>query len=240
VRRLADTVDALPASPKATALARDAGDDELGRLAAAIDRYQARLVDADVEERRYFADASHELRTPIAVVRGVTELILDDPDAHADQRRWLARLDRGMAELTGLIDALLGVARGRTSEVEDVEIGALIAEVVASVDASRGLDVRMDVDPQLRWSLPRREAQLVWRQALAALLGPDTDGALRIEATQDTLSMTFAPREPGPTPATRGDQGTGSTLVDRLARSLGWSIEHASAGDGSRSVRIKL
>ncbi len=59
VRRLAAAVDALPSRPQATQLAQLVGDDELGRLARAIDAYQSRLVSADAAERAFFADASH-------------------------------------------------------------------------------------------------------------------------------------------------------------------------------------
>src|SRR5690606_14205343 len=60
VAALAESVDALPVEPRATRLAKEVGTDELGRLARAIDAYQARLVDADAREQAFFADASHE------------------------------------------------------------------------------------------------------------------------------------------------------------------------------------
>ena len=62
VAGLARAVDALPVAPQATHLGERVSDDELGRLARAIDGYQRRLVDADTHEQAFFADASHELR----------------------------------------------------------------------------------------------------------------------------------------------------------------------------------
>lgn len=241
-RRLAAAVDALPAIPQATSLAETSGGDELGRLASAIDRYQARLVDADAEERRFFADASHELRTPLAVVSGVVELILDDPGVRADQREWLERLERGAVELTTLVDVLLGVARGQSRIVERMAPGDLVADALASLDAARGCVLRLPQDPQLDWMVPRKEARLVLQHALGRLIGADRGGILAIGVSDAALTVTFVPRDASPWEppsfAARGDGGTGSTLVDRLARSLGWQIAYAPAADGARAIRV--
>jgi signal transduction histidine kinase len=77
VGSLSHAVDALPVAPRPTQLHTMVGDDELGHLARAIDAYQARLVEADTRQLAFFADASHALRTPIAVVQGVAEVLLD-------------------------------------------------------------------------------------------------------------------------------------------------------------------
>ncbi|HVR80822.1 MAG TPA: histidine kinase dimerization/phospho-acceptor domain-containing protein, partial [Luteimonas sp.] len=100
VRRLADAVDGLSTQPERTTLAAQLPDDELGRLGKAIDDYQARLVAAEDAERAFFADASHELRTPIAVVRGATELLLEDAADIPQLQPRLQRLDRGMRQLS--------------------------------------------------------------------------------------------------------------------------------------------
>lgn len=245
VRRLAAALDDLPTAPRATAFADENGADELGRLAKAIDNYQSRLVDADMEERRFFADASHELRTPIAVVRGVTEVILDDPDAHEGQRRWLDRLDRGMAELTMLLDTLLGLARRRDFSLEILSGDGLLADSISaakSSDRQARLHVSIDIDEQ--WTLPRREAMLVLQGVLRRLTGTAPEG--RLDATMDggQLVLAYTPETPtaGALPLSndRGDAGTGMTLVNRLATALGWRIEYLGTTDGYRIARISF
>ena len=55
--------------------------DEIGAVAAAIDRMLNRLETAFDTQKRFLEDASHELRTPLTIARGHLELLADDPDA---------------------------------------------------------------------------------------------------------------------------------------------------------------
>ncbi|MFS8137208.1 MAG: histidine kinase dimerization/phospho-acceptor domain-containing protein, partial [Thermomonas sp.] len=169
VRALANAVDALPTQPKQTELAGSISDDALGRLAGAIDRYQSRLVAADAYERDFYADASHELRTPITVVRGVADVLVDDPSVDAGMRRRLRRLDRGVRELTDLLDLLFGMARRRTPQSETVSATALIQAAASSLSGDQdGGGVLVDVDVRACGSLcvPWHEGLLLLRAAI--------------------------------------------------------------------------
>ena len=66
-------------------------DDEVGRLARTLNSMLDRLEASSARERRFVADASHELRSPIANIRTAVEVALHRPDA-AD---WPARRGRG-------------------------------------------------------------------------------------------------------------------------------------------------
>ena len=100
--------------------------DELGRLAQAIDGYQARLVEADASERAFFADASHELRTPVAVVRGAAEVLSEQDDLDEATRQRIRRIDRGVGELGELVDVLLRLVRREPVEMIEVDIARLL------------------------------------------------------------------------------------------------------------------
>ncbi|HEU4773052.1 MAG TPA: histidine kinase dimerization/phospho-acceptor domain-containing protein [Lysobacter sp.] len=202
VRRLADAVGSLPTQPVATHLGRGLPADELGRLGTAIDEYQARLVSAEETERAFFADASHELRTPISVVRGATELLLEDSDELPALRPRLLRLDRGIRELSELIDALLRLARRRTSAPERVALHGWLTACLANADPVRNGQVRLVVDggerddrnefqpaeagrdddpgPDGDCLLPVAEAELVLRGIVRRMLPPGVPGQLRV------------------------------------------------------------
>jgi signal transduction histidine kinase len=245
LRRLANDVNRLPIAPQRTSLSDGMVDDELGRLASAIDGYQARLVEADAQERHFFADASHELRTPIAVVRGVTEVILDDPEAGAGMRHRLGRLDRGIGELGMLLDVLLGLARRRAMVIEAIDAPALFDECLGALSGLAGresLSVRNEL--QGEWLGSRREVGLLLQGVLRRLLAPDAAGLLRVRRDGDEVSLRFTPRDGDPAAAganvPRSDSGLGLTLVDRLAQSMGWKIEAIPAADSAREVRITM
>ena len=245
LRRFAGAVDALPVTPQRTELAKDAGSDELGRLAAAIDAYQARLADADVQERRFFADASHELRTPLAVVRGVTEVILDDPGAEPALRNRLGRLDRGVSELGMLLDVLLGLARRRELIVETVDARRLFDDSLDALSALAGRE-QLVVDNRLggTWQAPRREVDLLLQGVLRRLLAPDAAGELQVSCESGQLILRFTPQRPEPSmtgaDTERSDSGMALTLVDRLAQWIGWETQRMPTTGGAREVRLTM
>lgn len=239
VSRLAEAVDALPTQPQATALAASVSHDELGRLASAIDRYQARLVEADAYEQTFFADASHELRTPVAVVRGTAEVLLDGPEADPGMRQRLRRLDRGMQELTDLLDVLLDLARRREMQMETMDARALLAEA-ASASTGAGTAVRVEIEAAGTLLLPRRESLLLLRSLIRRLLLPDVPGLLRLRLHGSTVEFGFAPDDGPPssrdTQSQRSDRGFGLTLTARLAERMGWRWQQA--GDGLLRVSL--
>ena len=226
VATLASAVDALPAQPYRTNLEAATSHDELGRLARAIDAYQQRLVDADAHEQAFFADASHELRTPLAVVQGVAEVLLDDPDADRAQAARLQRLERGVQELADLTETLLGMARRTPLRSEDVEAAAFLQDVAASLaTVDRPCALRIDAEGVLR--LPRREAQLLLRGLLRRMLVPGAQGSLWLRQRGQRIDIRLdADKTDTAIPAPqRSDTGRTAVLVDRFAQRLGWRIE---------------
>lgn len=242
VRKLARAVDALPTRPQITTLAHAATDDELGRLAAAIDAYQARLVDADASERAFFADASHELRTPIAVVHGVAEVLLDEPQADPVMRRRLARLDRGVGELTDLIDVLFGLARRTAYTPISVDAATLLRDAVAPLAAANA-QLAIDIDANGSLHVPQSQAQLVLRGMLRRLLPPTPDGVLRLHATDAELVLDYRAHDATGTHTAHGsrsDRGLGLTLVGRFAEHLGWRVEETAVDALHRRAILHL
>lgn len=246
VRRLAAAVDALPPRPQETRLAELVGDDELGRLATAMDAYQRRLVEADAVERAFFADASHELRTPIAVVQGAAEVLLDEAAGHPAQRRRLARLERGMHELTDLINMLLGLARRSAYVASDIDARTLLEESVASLSSALEPDVLCaEIEASGTVRVPHAEAVLVLRAILRRLPRPGAGGTLRLNARDDRIALQYTPTlttptAAHPTNAARSDRHLGLTLIGRFAEHLGWTLDEAAADTGERHVVVRL
>jgi signal transduction histidine kinase len=128
--------------------------DEIGAVAAAIDRMLHRLETAFDAQRHFLEDVSHELRTPLTVARGHLELLADEPEAGLEEREKalgvaIDEIDR----MARLVDGLLQLARA--SEVERLNIGAIavepLLESIAFPLARVGArEWRVDVPPDLR------------------------------------------------------------------------------------------
>ena len=238
LRRLAEGVDALPVQPQASTLAAGTSNDELGRLAGAIDAYQARLLAADAREQAFFADASHELRTPLTVVQGVTDVLLDDPPGNPAQAARLQRLERGVRDMRHLLDAMLSAARRTPLQAEAIPAGELLSEASAIALAGKpGIASSIDASGDLH--APRREALLLVAGLARRLAQPHSVGELRLQLHEDRIDLRFiAANDTLASPAThaRADTASGSALLDRLAARLGWRV----AFDSPASIAIRL
>ena len=101
--------------------------DEVGRLAETMNEMLARLQAGQAVQRRFVADASHELRSPLATIATGLELLArGDPDRDDTDRDTVTALRGETARLGRLVDALLLLARadesGLQPRFEDVDL----------------------------------------------------------------------------------------------------------------------
>src|SRR5580704_1069606 len=86
--------------------------DELGQLATIFNELLDRLDQSFDRQRRFMADASHELRTPVAILRGEAEVALSRPDRKPEEyRESLAVLRAESQRLTHIVEDLFTLAR---------------------------------------------------------------------------------------------------------------------------------
>jgi len=146
VDRMAATADQITATRLDQRLEAANHDDELGRLARTLHRMIARLEGSFAEIRRFTADAAHELRTPLAVMRNAAEVALRVPRDPEQYRRVLEEMLEEITRLTRLAEQLLFLCRGDAGLVppvrQPVRLGDVIAEVaehMEDVAGARGL-----------------------------------------------------------------------------------------------------
>jgi len=130
------------------------GPDEVRRVLAATNGLLRRLEAAAEGQRRFVADAAHELRTPVTRLLGELDLALRQPRDAEAYRRALAQGRREAARLRELVDALLTLARldagqGRDHEEQGAEhVSAVVLSALAAergaLDAA-GCDVTLDL-----------------------------------------------------------------------------------------------
>lgn len=92
-------------------------DDELGRLTDVFNAMMARLDDSFSRIREFTLNASHELKTPLTVMRGEIEILLADPDlSTADRDRLVSQMDE-IQRLTQIVDGLSLLAKADSGQV---------------------------------------------------------------------------------------------------------------------------
>jgi signal transduction histidine kinase len=129
-------------------LALDGPDDELKELGDTFDGLLGRLEAAFESQRRFVANASHELRTPITLERALVEVALSDPNASVESlRETCRRVLASNEQQERLIEALLTLARSQRGleRREVVDVQALTAEVVRSTP-SNGMRIDTSLD----------------------------------------------------------------------------------------------
>ncbi len=111
--------------------------DEVQDFAIIFNQMIGRLERAFIQQRRFVADASHELRTPAAVIRSMTEVALSQPASIEDYVTVLQEVNAESEHLGRLINDLLALARVDEGQIkldqEPVRLDLLAADVVESL-----------------------------------------------------------------------------------------------------------
>jgi two-component system, OmpR family, sensor kinase len=238
--------------------------DEVRRLGETLNEMLGRLRVAFERERQFVADASHELRTPIAVIKAELEGALRSGEVGPGAREAMRGAIEECDSLAALAEDLLVLARGADGElpvrVEPIDARELLGSVrdrFADRAAQRSREIRVEVNGDARIWL--RADPLRMRQALSnlvdnALRHGDGDVVLRAGAVDGGTTLEVSDSGAGFDPSlaesaferftrgdaarTRGGAGLGLAIVRAIAEAHGGSAEIvATAG---ATVRVRL
>src|SRR5213594_385291 len=130
--------------------------DELGRLAATLNQMMTRLERSFAALRRFTADASHELKTPLTVVRAGVERAITRPDTAPETLAALEETLQEVNRMTELLDSLLTLARADEGRAElhrePVDLRQILEEAgetgeLLAEHAGVGIDIRLPAEP---------------------------------------------------------------------------------------------
>lgn len=216
--------------------------DEITGLAATLDGLLGRIAATRRHEQRFASEIAHELRTPVAGIRGRAELAIGatGPGAAAEQAAALAAIVGQAARLDRALDTLLAVARRELDPGDGaVDIAAAVGEledVTAVVPAALPL---AEGDPEV---VRRALAPLVdnARQHAASTVTvavAEAGGRVRVTVRDDGPGVDPALGDTIFDPGVRGSgadaagAGLGLPLARRMARSCGGDV-HVGDGPG--------
>ena len=155
IDRITSVANRIQATDLSQRINLEGPEDELKRLADTFDGMLSRLDEAFAMQRRFIADASHELRNPLAIIRTNLDVDLADTEPSAERLRHTAVVVRRATERMGrLVDDLLALARldAPSAVSERVNLSAIADEVVdeyAAVAGERGVVLYRSIAPRL-------------------------------------------------------------------------------------------
>jgi heavy metal sensor kinase len=163
--------------------------DELGRLSSAFNAVLDRLASALRAQRQFMADASHELRTPVSVVRTTAQVTLGRDERSVDEyREALGIVAEHSVRLTRLVDSMFMLSRAEAHGLplsrEAVYLNDIVAECVRGMRVladERGIRIDVHGEPEL----PMSGDEHLLRQLFGNLL----DNAVRHAATRVTVTL---------------------------------------------------
>ena len=125
--------------------------DELGRLAGVLNQMMDRLEESFRQIKRFSADASHELKTPLAVMQGKIEAALQNENQSRESNLVLVDLLERVGQLRSIIESLLMLSRSdaggfvmETSELDISEIMSEITEDAVIIASEEGIELDAD------------------------------------------------------------------------------------------------
>jgi signal transduction histidine kinase len=234
-------------------------DAEVATVVEALDRFTRRLESFVLRERQFTGDASHELRTPIAVLRACLDLLERQGDRPAAEQAAIERMRRTVTQMQSLVETLLMLAREDEvrSAAEDVTVNAVVKEQIeAATELTRetGCAVHLAEVAALHVHAPPRLVAIavgnLLRNAIRYSLGRDVDvtvdarcvriGDRGVGMSAGDLERVFEPfyRAESARSEARGGFGLGLAIVRRLVNQFGWSLTVASAPGRGTTVEL--
>jgi signal transduction histidine kinase len=231
---------------------------ELVVISNALNDY-LRRHEAFVERERVFIDTtSHELRTPIAIIAGASELALEQPDLPPPARQQVLRVHRTARDVERLIALLLTLAKdpARLSRSNDVVLlHELLPDIIADHQhLMQGKDLAVVVDALAPCSVaaPLHIVQAAIGNLLRNAIENSDRGEIHIRLDADA-TVTLEDPGHGMTPedisriyaqmargGSREGGGIGLDLLARLCEHLGWTLSIQSAPGRGTISRLRL
>ena len=205
---------------------------EVAPLVAALDRLLARLATTLDSERRFTADAAHELRTPLAALKVQTQVAMLSQDL-AMRRHALEQIESGVDRATHLVNQLLRLARldplNTLENRQQIDIRALVGEVLNAIRSANP-----DISQVIVEELPAQPLRIEGDPDLLAIaLRNLIDNAVRYSGPASTIRIIGTADDRGCTLNIR-DNGPGvpAAIAPRLGERFFRNRETSVEGNG--------
>jgi len=259
VTDLADRLDTLSEESKPERLSQHFADDEVGQLAAALDSYADRLHHLVERDREFNADVSHELRSPLTVITGATELLLAQRDLEPKVRTRLLRIARAARQSADITTALLHMVRAEQGIDKDStahNVGSIVGEVVHLYEpliGNKPLELRVREDDKVSVIAPESVVAVAVGNLIGNAMRYTLEGEVAITIgngrvtvddtgpgiPEEELEHVFERHYRGQNITGKG-AGLGLAIVKRLCELYGWSIQFSNRETGGLRAELRF
>lgn len=236
-----------------------APDDEIARLARAINGYHVRISELLQREHEFSSDVSHELRTPIMAIQGAAEILGQKAGLDTGAADLINRIKRGCLNMTTLTEALLYLARDPESfaaMVRPVSVRRVVEEQMAAVrDMANRKGVLLQINDAADAVIDTVPAviDIVIGNVLKNAVKYTDQGVITIYLDKgEVIIQDYGPgvdRAAQPTLFERYDRGgacrsgvdgngIGLALVKRFCEQYGWSLRFESSEHAGTRVAL--
>ncbi len=142
----------------------------------------------------FFANASHELKTPITVMRGLTELLLEKENLDEQEKKQIGRIHKESLRMSSLISDMLKLSkleRGEEEELVEVELKEIASEVVAELSEecrAKNLSVKVIGSGKVLAD-PKKIFELIQNLCSNAVNYNKQDGSIKITIAEKNSSV---------------------------------------------------
>jgi len=168
---------------------------EFDQVLSVFEDLRQRLLESFAKTRRFAADASHELRTPLTILRGNSELMINELPAGSKIYDQVHKIHGEAERLIEITEKLLMLSRADANNIviaaKDMNVSEFLEEMIEDgLESTQNLKISTDIQPGVHWLCDASLiAQLIHNLLANALKYNKADGWIHLELRQTTSSI---------------------------------------------------
>ncbi len=237
---------------------KDEPNEEVSSLAAALHRFAERINEFVDRERAFTRDASHELRSPLTVIKIAANMLLSERELSASVRSSVERIQRSATDMEELVGAFLLLARESEQGLskEPVCINDVVAEEIERASpllAGKPVEVTSTADTRLVLVTSEKVLSVLIGNLIRNAFSYTDEGRVTVQIgdgfvyiedsgvgiAKHDVERVFKPFQQGHAQR-RGGFGVGLTIVRRLSERFNWPVDIESQPEVGTRVTVEF
>ncbi len=237
---------------------KDDPNEEVASLAAALHRFAQRINEFVDRERSFTRDASHELRSPLTVIKIAANMLLSEQELSTPAKNSVERIKRSATDMEDLVGAFLLLARESEQGLsrEPVCVNELVAEEIERASpllAGKPIDVQSTANVSLVLNTSEKVLSVLIGNLIRNAFSYTDEGRVTVHIgdgfvciedsgigiPKQEVEKVFKPFHQGHSQR-RGGFGVGLTIVRRLSERFNWPVNIESQPEIGTRVTVEF